>query len=86
MAKQFLTLTRVFVYDADKKKAMKEQTITVRTDAIDSVRASNRLSKLLGRDPIRDEPAHRSTITLRGGDEIELAEKSGDVLAMLTAR
>ncbi len=70
----FLKLTRV--YTLKGKKAVKEQTVTVRADAIDSVRASNRLGY----------PEHRSTITLRSGQTLDLSNESKAVVAMLAGR
>jgi len=72
MAK-FLTLTRVFKNKG--KTGLVEQTISVRADAIDSVRASNRLGY----------PRHRTTVTLRSGMTIELADVASAVNKMLAA-
>lgn len=62
----FIKLTRVYKTKAAAGKAsvMKKQTITVATSAITSARPSNRLGY----------PEHRSTITLVGGAEIDLAD------------
>lgn len=70
----YTKLTRV--YKLKGGKALKEQTIMVLTSSVTSIRASNRLGF----------PGHRSTITLVGGAEIDLSEKSAAVLAALQAR
>jgi hypothetical protein len=67
----FITLTRVFKNKG--KNGLVEQTVSIRADAIDMVRASNRLGY----------PAHRSTITLRSGATVELADKASAVNAAL---
>lgn len=80
----FVKLTRVYKTKSVVNAAgrvttpseMKTQTITVATSAITSVRASNRLGY----------PEHRSTITLAGGAEIDLADKFSEVNAMLGVR
>ena len=73
MSNKFLTLTRVFRNKG--KTGLVEQTISVRADAIDSVRASNRLGY----------PGHRATITLRSGMTIELANVASAVNKLLAA-
>jgi hypothetical protein len=80
MAK-FINLTRVYVQKAKAatattpavKAGLKKQPISVRADAIDSVRGSNRLGY----------PEHRSTLTLRSGMTVELHESKSDVDAAL---
>jgi len=74
----FIKLTRVYKTKAatGKPSVMKTQTITVATSAITSARPSNRLGF----------PEHRSTITLVGGAEIDLADKYTAVNAALGMR
>ena len=62
---KFIELTRVYVLKADKKKALKSQTITIAVDRIESVRASNRLGF----------PEHRATVMLSSGAVIDVADK-----------
>ena len=80
----FIELTRVFKYKntpattakyddqtGEKLNLIQTQPITVSAVAIDYVRPVNRLGY----------PEHRSTITLRSGKEIDLAEKYSEVRA-----
>ncbi len=70
----FLKLKRV--YKLKGGKTLKSQSITVQTDSIESVRASNRLGY----------PEHRSTMTLVGGAVIDLANTVDEVNTKLGAR
>ncbi len=70
MAK-LIQLTRVFKNKG--KTGLVKQPISVRADAIDSVRGSNRLGF----------PDHRSTITLRSGMTVELHETKAVVDAAI---
>ena len=69
----FISLTRIYKTKATGE--MKTQPITVAVAAVSSVRPSNRLGY----------PEHRTTITLIGGAEIDIAEKFSEVNALIGA-
>ncbi len=71
MAKEFLTLTRVF---KDKKTGeIKKQTIHPRAATVIAFRASNRLGKNV----------HRGTLTLSTGQDIEVTAKYSEIKQMM---
>lgn len=72
----FTKLTRVYVQKSDKKKVLKEQTVTVRLSEIAMVRASNRLGL----------PGHRATVTLASGISIDTGDTAAQVNAKLGFR
>lgn len=70
----FIKVTRI--YKVAKTGAMKTQTITLAVDAVESVRASNRLGY----------PEHRATISLKSGGSIDVSDKSSAVNKALGVR
>lgn len=70
----FIKLTRV--YKLKGGKSLKTQTIVVSVDDVSTARASNRLGY----------PEHRSTLMLKNGLTIDVANKISEVSALLAAR
>ena len=79
----FIEITRVFVKKGAKTATgrattvggVQKQKIKVRKDVVDTVRASNRLGF----------PEHRSSITLRNGQQIEVMDTYADLSRKLGA-
>lgn len=70
----FIKVTRVFKNKGESAKAaLNEQTVYVRAASVVAVRASNRLG----------HPAHRTTITLSTGKDMDLALDSASVRKLL---
>jgi hypothetical protein len=70
----FIKLTRV--YKLKGGKTLKTQSIVIAVDDISTARASNRLGY----------PEHRSTIMLKNGLTVDVADKIGDVTKALGIR
>ncbi len=70
---KFVTLTRI--YKVTKTGEMKTQSFVVNTEAVTSLRASNRLGY----------PQHRSTIRLADGTEVDLSDTFSTVKTAIGA-
>lgn len=73
MTTKFIEVTRVFKYDGER--TVNNQRYTVAVDAIASVRPSN----------MKGFPEHRTTIVLRCGSEVTLADIYSDMRRKLGA-